>query len=248
MQIDLTQRVAVVTGGGRGIGRAIAQKLAAAGASVVVNYRRNNATADETIAAIQAADGQASAVQADVSQSADVDQLIKTTLDTYGRLDILVNNAGVTQDGLLLRMKEDDFQHVVQTNLHSVYLCTKAVLRTMTRQRSGRIINITSVVGLVGNAGQTNYAAAKAGIIGFTKSAAREVGSRSITVNAVAPGFITTDMTADLENEPVLLETIPLGRMGHPDDVAGLVCFLASDAAAYITGQTFAVDGGLVMS
>jgi 3-oxoacyl-[acyl-carrier protein] reductase len=250
MQISLKDRIAVVTGGSRGIGRAIAMTLAAAGATVIVNYQRNAAAADETVAAITAADGAAISIQADVSVSADVERLFKTVIDQYGTVDILVNNAGITRDTLLLRMKEDDFDTVIDTNLRGVYLCTKAALRPMTRARSGRIINITSVVGLIGNAGQSNYAAAKAGIIGFTRAVAREMASRGITVNAVAPGYIETELTAGLGEQvrAAILEAIPLGRLGTPQDVANLVCFLASDAAAYITGQTLTVDGGMVMS
>ena len=249
MQIDLTGRVALVTGGGRGIGRAIALALAGCGARVAINYRGNAASANETVAEIAAAGRVGRALQADVSQSAEVDGLVKATLAEFGQIDILVNNAGITRDGLLMRMKDDDFDSVLNTNLRGVFLCTKAVLRPMTKQRSGRIINISSVIGLMGNAGQANYAAAKAGIIGFSKSIVREIASRGITVNAVAPGFIATEMTEGLaeETRKAALATIPLGRFGSPADVAALVCFLASDAAAYITGQTFNVDGGMVM-
>ncbi len=249
MQIDLTGRVALVTGAARGIGRAIATTLAGAGATVVVNYQQNTAAANETVATINAMGGIALPVQADVGQAAGVERLFKTTLDHYGRIDILVNNAGTTRDTLLLRMKEEDFDHIIQTNLRSVYLCTRAALRPMIKHHSGRIINITSVVGLTGNAGQANYAASKAGMIGFTKATAREVASRNITVNAVAPGFIETELTNVLSAEArtTIRESIPLGRLGNPQDVAGLVCFLASDAAAYITGQTLIVDGGMVM-
>jgi len=249
MKLDLSGKVALVTGASRGIGRAIATTLASAGASVVVNYRSNDAAAQAVVAEITGADGKALAVQADVGRADEVERLVKATLDTYGRLDVLVNNAGITRDTLLLRMKEEDFDAVLATNLRSVFLCTKAALRTLTRQRAGRIINITSVVGLMGNAGQANYAAAKAGIIGFTKSTAREIASRGITVNAVAPGFIETELTDTLGDEArkAVLDDIPLGRLGQPHDVAALVCFLASDAAAYITGQTFTVDGGMVM-
>ncbi len=250
MQISLKDKIAVVTGGSRGIGRAISTTLAAAGATVVVNYQRNAAAAEETVAAITAADGAAISMQADVSVAADVERLFKTVIERYGTVDILVNNAGITRDTLLLRMKEDDFDAVIDTNLRGVYLCTKAVLRPMTKARSGRIINITSVVGLIGNAGQSNYAAAKAGIIGFTRAVAREMASRTITVNAVAPGYIETELTAGLGDQvrAAILEAIPLGRLGTSQDVANLVCFLASDAAAYITGQTLTVDGGMVMS
>jgi 3-oxoacyl-[acyl-carrier protein] reductase len=249
MQLSLKDKVAIVTGGSRGIGRAIATSLAAAGATVVVNYKGNAAAADEVVHNIGAEDGQALAIQADISQSEEVERMFKTVLDRYGRLDILVNNAGITRDTLLLRMKEDDFDAVLDTNLRGVFLCTKAALRPMTKARGGRIINITSVVGLIGNAGQSNYAAAKAGIIGFTKSTAREMASRGITVNAVAPGYIETELTGQLSEQirGAILENIPLGRLGAPQDVANLVCFLASDAAAYITGQTITVDGGMVM-
>lgn len=249
MQIALKDKIAVVTGGSRGIGRAISMTLAAAGATVVVNYQRNAAAAEETVAAITAADGAAIGMQADVSLGEDVERMFKTVIERYGTVDILVNNAGITRDTLLLRMKEDDFDAVIDTNLRGVYLCTRAALRPMTKARSGRIINITSVVGLIGNAGQSNYAAAKAGIIGFTRAVAREMASRNITVNAVAPGYIETELTAGLGDQvrAAILEAIPLGRLGTPQDVANLVCFLASDAAAYITGQTLTVDGGMVM-
>ncbi|MBK9712307.1 MAG: 3-oxoacyl-[acyl-carrier-protein] reductase [Kouleothrix sp.] len=249
MLLSLKDKVALVTGGSRGIGRAIATTLAAAGATVVVNYKGNQAAADEVVREIAAGDGQALAVQADISQAAEVERLFKAVLERYGRIDILVNNAGITRDNLLLRMKEDDFDTVLATNLRGVFLCTKAALRPMTRARGGRIINITSVVGLMGNAGQANYAAAKAGIIGFTKSTAREMASRAITVNAIAPGYIDTELTGVLSDQirAAILDNIPLGRLGTPQDVANLVCFLASDAAAYITGQTVTVDGGMVM-
>ncbi|HEU5103258.1 MAG TPA: 3-oxoacyl-[acyl-carrier-protein] reductase [Roseiflexaceae bacterium] len=249
MQLSLKDKVAIVTGGSRGIGRAVATSLAAAGATVVVNYKGNAAAADEVVHDIGAEDGQALAIQADISKSEEVERMFKTVLERYGRLDILVNNAGITRDTLLLRMKEDDFDAVIDTNLRGVFLCTKAALRPMTKARGGRIINITSVVGLIGNAGQSNYAAAKAGIIGFTKSTAREIASRGITVNAVAPGYIETELTGQLSEQirAAILENIPLARLGAPQDVANLVCFLASDAAAYITGQTITVDGGMVM-
>jgi 3-oxoacyl-[acyl-carrier protein] reductase len=250
MQISLKDRVALVTGGSRGIGRAISLALAGAGASVAVNYRGNQAAADETVAAIEAAGGTAVAIQGDIAQAEDVERVFKAVQERFGRLDILVNNAGITRDTLLLRMKEADFDAVIDTNLRGAYLCTRAALRPMTKARGGRIINITSVVGLIGNAGQANYSAAKAGLIGFTKAVAREMSSRAITVNAVAPGYVDTEMTAGLGDQirAAILENIPLGRLGTPEDIAGTVCFLASDAAGYITGQTITVDGGMVMS
>jgi 3-oxoacyl-[acyl-carrier protein] reductase len=250
MQLDLSNQIALVTGGGRGIGQAIATTLAAAGATVVINYRGNAEAATATVETITAQGGQAQAIQADVSVPADVERLFTALLAQYGQLDILVNNAGITRDMLLLRMSDEDFDAVLHTNLRGVFLCTRAALRTMTRRRSGRIINIASVVGIMGNAGQANYAAAKAGILGFTRATAREIGSRNITVNAIAPGYIETEMTAAIRPEArqALLASIPLGRLGTPADVAALACFLASPAASYITGQTFVVDGGLVMN
>ena len=229
MQITLTDRVAIVTGGSRGIGRAISLALAGAGATVVVNYRGNTAAADETLAAIAAIGGKAIAIQADVANAEDVKRLFSEVNTAYGRIDILVNNAGITRDTLMMRMKDEDWDAVIDTNLKSQFLTTKAAISPMVRARSGRIINITSVVGLMGNAGQANYAAAKAGIIGFTKSVAREIGSRSVTVNAVAPGFIDTELTAVLSEDmrEGLKKQIPLGRLGTPEDVAGLVVFLA---------------------
>jgi 3-oxoacyl-[acyl-carrier protein] reductase len=249
MQLSLNDKVALVTGASRGIGRAIATSLAGAGAAVVVNYKGNQAAAEQVVREIEAAEGHALAVQADISQAEEVERLFKTVLERFGKIDILVNNAGITRDTLLLRMKEDDFDMVLDTNLRGVFLCTKAALRPMTKARGGRIINITSVVGLMGNAGQANYAAAKAGIIGFTKSVAREMASRGITVNAVAPGYIETELTGVLSEQirQAIMENIPLGRMGAPQDVANVVCFLASDAAGYLTGQTLTVDGGMVM-
>lgn len=249
MKIELTNRVALVTGGGRGIGRAISEGLAAAGAAVVINYKGNATAAEQTVAAITAAGGEALAVQADVGDSADVERLVKTTVEAHGKLDILVNNAGVTRDTLLMRMKDEEFDAVLATNLRGAFLCTRAALRPMTKQRWGRIVNISSVIGLIGNAGQANYAAAKAGLIGLTKATAREIASRNVTVNAIAPGFIETEMTGVLNEETrkAILAQIPLGRFGRPEEVAGLVCFLASEAGAYLTGQTFAIDGGMVM-
>ncbi|MEO6064004.1 MAG: 3-oxoacyl-[acyl-carrier-protein] reductase [Thermoflexales bacterium] len=247
--MNLTNKIALVTGASRGIGRAIALDLAARGATVVVNYNASAAAADEVVAAITAAGGKASAVQADVSKFEAAQALVKYAVDTYGRLDILVNNAGTTRDTLLMTMKEDDWDHIMATDLKSVFNCCKAASRGMIRQRAGRIVNITSVVGLAGGAGQTNYAAAKAGVIGFTKSMAKEVGSRGITVNCVAPGFIPTALTnvLTLEQKEMAIKATPLGRFGTPEDVAHAVSFLASDLAAYITGAVLSVDGGLVM-
>ena len=245
---SLDGQTALVTGGGRGIGRAIAIALAEAGAQVVVNYANSASAADAVVEQITASGGSAYALKANVSIEAEVDGLIKTVLERSGRLDVLVNNAGITRDGLLMRMKTDDWQSVIDLNLSGVFFCTRAVARPMLKQKSGRIINITSVVGLMGNAGQANYAAAKAGVIGLTKSTAKELASRGITVNAVAPGFIATDMTKDLDAD-LILKDIPLGTFGTQEQVAGAVRFLAADpAAAYITGQVLQVDGGMVMA
>ncbi|MDB9474309.1 3-oxoacyl-[acyl-carrier-protein] reductase [Dolichospermum circinale] len=243
----LKDQVAIVTGASRGIGKAIALQLAFEGAKVVVNYASSSTAADQVVAEITAAGGEAVAIQGDVSQENQVDTLIKTTLEKFQRVDILVNNAGITRDTLLLRMKLEEWQAVIDINLTGVFLCTKAVSKIMLKQRSGRIINIASVAGQMGNPGQANYSAAKAGVIGFTKTVAKELSSRGITVNAVAPGFIVTDMTSDIKAEGIL-QYIPLGRFGQPEEIAGMVRFLASDpAAAYITGQVFNVDGGMVM-
>jgi 3-oxoacyl-[acyl-carrier protein] reductase len=244
----LKDKVAVITGASRGIGKAAALALVSQGAKVVINYARSSDAAEATVKEITDAGGEAIALQADVSQSTEVDNLIKTTLDQFGRIDVLVNNAGITQDTLLLRMKPEQWQAVIDLNLTGVFLCTKAVSKTMLKQRSGRIINIASVAGQMGNPGQANYSAAKAGVIGFTKTVAKELANRGITVNAVAPGFIETDMTNDLKSDDII-KFIPLGRYGKPEEVAGTIRFLASDpAAAYITGQVFNVDGGMVMA
>lgn len=244
----MQDQVAIITGSSRGIGKAAALALAAEGASVVVNYARSSTAADDVVAEITRAGGSAIALQADVSQEDQVDALIKATKDKFGRIDVLVNNAGITRDTLLLRMKPADWQAVIDLNLTGVFLCTRAVAKIMLKQRSGRIINISSVAGLMGNPGQANYSAAKAGVIGFTKTVAKEMAGRSVTVNAVAPGFIETDMTNELPNTEEILKYIPLGRYGQVSEVAGLIRFLASDpAAAYITGQVMNVDGGMVM-
>ena len=247
--LDLSGRVALVTGASRGLGRAIAVALARAGADVAVNFLQSAERAAEVVRSVEETGRRALAVKADVSDLADAASLVERTAEEFGRLDVLVNNAGITRDGLLLRLKEEDWDQVLATNPKSLFNCTKAASRIMLKQRRGRIINISSVIGLLGNAGQTNYAAAKAGIIGFTKAAARELGSRGITVNAVAPGFIMSEMTEHLPEamKSDYLGRIPLGRFGDPEDVAKAVLFLASDGAAYITGVTLTVDGGLVM-
>ncbi|MHC1714884.1 MAG: 3-oxoacyl-[acyl-carrier-protein] reductase [Acidaminococcaceae bacterium] len=247
MQIE--GKVAFVTGASRGIGRAIALTLAEAGADVAVNYAGNAAAAEEVAAEIRKMGRRALILQGDVSQTEAAASMIDAVVAEFGRCDILVNNAGITRDGLLMRMKEEDWDAVLNTNLKGVFNCTKAALKYMMKQRSGKIVNIASVVGIMGNAGQANYAAAKAGCIGFTKSVAKEVASRGITVNAVAPGLIATDMTSVLPDKVIeeMAAGIPLKRAGQPLDVAKAVLFLVSDDAAYITGQTLNVDGGMVM-
>ena len=245
----LANKTALVTGASRGIGRATAIELAKAGAKVAVNYAGNRAAAEEVVALIEAAGGQAFMVQADVGDSVAVDAMVKSVVERFGSIDILVNNAGITRDNLIMRMKEEDWDAVIHTNLKGIFNCTKLVSKLMMKQRYGRIVNLTSVVGVMGNAGQSNYAAAKAGVIGFTKSMAKELASRNINVNAVAPGYISTDMTADLPEQAKtdLQSQIPLQRLGNPADVASAVLFLVSPGADYITGQTLHVDGGMVM-
>jgi 3-oxoacyl-[acyl-carrier protein] reductase len=244
----LEGKTAIVTGASRGIGRATALALAAEGAKVAVNYASSRGAADEVVAEIVALGSEAIAVPGDVSKADQVEQLVTTVMEKWGQIDVLVNNAGITRDTLLLRMKLEEWQAVIDLNLTGVFLCTKAVSKIMLKQRSGRIINITSVAGQMGNPGQANYSAAKAGVIGFTRTVAKELAPRGITVNAVAPGFIATDMTADLKSDEIL-KFIPLGRYGQPEEIAGMIRFLAADAAAaYVTGQVMNVDGGMVMA
>jgi 3-oxoacyl-[acyl-carrier protein] reductase len=245
--MDFTGKVAIVTGSGRGIGKAIAMKLAENGATLVINDVGDSAPAEQTVSEIKNLNRQAMAIMADVSSSADVTKMMETAIAAYGKVDILVNNAGITRDQLTMKMTDEEWDKVLAIDLKSVFLCTRAVLRPMLKQRSGRIISMSSVVGIIGNAGQANYAAAKAGIIGFTKTIAKEVASRGITVNAVAPGFIDTPMTQVLpeERKQALMANIPLGYLGTPRDIAETVAFLASEEARYITGQVISVDGGI---
>ena len=245
----LDGKIALVTGGSRGIGRAIALRLAEEGAKVAINYAGNQTAAEEVKAIIEQHGGTAMIIQTDVSNSTAAAEMVARVHEELGGLDILVNNAGITRDTLLVRMKDEDFDAVINTNLKGIYACTKAAAKFMTKQRSGRIVNLSSVVGEIGNIGQTNYAAAKAGVIGFSKAAAKEFAARHVTVNVVAPGFIDTDMTAVLKDSirEKLIEGIPLGALGKPEHVADAVLFLVSDAASYITGQVLNVDGGMVM-
>ncbi|MCL2923156.1 MAG: 3-oxoacyl-[acyl-carrier-protein] reductase [Trichodesmium sp. MAG_R04] len=241
----LKGKIAIITGGSRGIGRATALALAMEGANVVVNYAKSSDAALEVVEEIVAAGGNGMALQADISQMEEVDNFVKKVMEKWSCIDILVNNAGITRDKLLLRMKPEDWHSVIGLNLTGVFLCTRAVSKIMLKQKSGRIINVSSVAGQTGNPGQANYSAAKAGVIGFTKTVAKELANRGITVNAVAPGFIATDMTKDLKNSEEIIKFIPLGRYGKPEEVAGMIRFLAADDAAnYITGQVFNVDGG----
>lgn len=249
MAEQLNEKIAVVTGASRGIGRGIALELVSRGATVVVNYQKSADAANALVAEIEASGSKALAVQADVSTEEGANALIKAAVDAYGKIDILVNNAGTTRDNVIMLMSAEDFDTVIDTNLRSTWLCSKAAVRAMMRKRYGRIVNITSISGIMGNGGQTNYSASKAGIIGLTKALAREVSSRNITVNAVAPGFVLTDLTAGLPEDIAakLNENIPLGRWGSIDDVAKSTAFLVSDEASYITGHVLVVDGGLAM-
>lgn len=242
-------KVAVVTGASRGIGREIALRLAQEGAKVAVNYSGNKGKAEEVVQEIKNMGGQAFAIQANVANADEVKDMMDKTIEEFGSIDILVNNAGITRDNLLMRMKEEDWDNVIETNLKGVFICTKAVTRQMMRQRAGKIVNVASIVGVAGNAGQANYVAAKAGVIGLTKTVAKELATRNVNVNAVAPGFIATDMTESLSEEmkEQMVSTIPLGKLGNAEHVAGTVLFLLSEDASYITGQTIHVDGGMVM-
>jgi 3-oxoacyl-[acyl-carrier protein] reductase len=242
-------RVAIVTGGGRGIGRAVAVRLAEEGADVAISYRSNDETAERAAEEVRATGVRCELFKGDVASPEDVEALVKGVGDAFGRIDILVNNAGLTRDNLMMRMKEEEFDDVIATNLKGTYLCTRAVLRPMIRARWGRIVNVSSVVGLVGNPGQANYAASKAGIIGFTKSVAREVAQRGITANVVAPGYVETELTGTLPEKvkQAIKEGVPAGRFGEAEEVAEVVAFLAGEGARYVTGQTVAVDGGMTM-
>ena len=243
-------RVSLITGGSRGIGKAIALQLASQGVQVAVNYISNRKAADEVVKLIENQGASAVAVQGDVTKRADVERIFTTTAETLGPVEILVNNAGIISDSLLMRMSDEDWDSVIDLDLRSIFLCTREAIRTMLRNKWGRIINIGSVVGLRGNSGQANYAAAKAGMVGFTQSIAKEVASRNITVNCVAPGYVETDIVEDLpmDLKQSIMDRVPVGRFGYPEEIAGMVGFLASEAASYVTGQAIAVDGGLVIS
>lgn len=247
--MQLTGKTAIVTGGARGIGKSIAMTLAAAGANIVINYTRSSKEAEEVVEEAKKLGVSALAVKADVSKNDEIENLVKEVLNQFGSIDILVNNAGITRDNLLIRMSEEDFQAVIDINLKGAFICTKHVSKVMMKQRTGKIINIASVVGVMGNAGQSNYAASKAGLIGFTKSIAKELAKRNINVNAVAPGYIETDMTASLPEKvrEAFMINIPMARGGLPQDVANVVLFLSSEYSDYITGQVINIDGGMVM-
>lgn len=247
--MQLKGKTAIVTGGARGIGRAIALTLAKAGANIVINYTSSSKAAEEVVQEAEKLGVSALALKADVSKNDEIENLVNEVLNKFGRIDILVNNAGITRDNLLIRMSEEEFQDVIEINLKGAFICTKHVSKVMIKQRAGKIINIASVVGVMGNAGQSNYAASKAGLIGFTKSVAKELAKRNINVNAVAPGYIETDMTASLPEKvrEEFMNNIPMGRAGAPLDVANVVLFLASEYSDYITGQVINIDGGMVM-
>lgn len=249
MKIDLNNKIALVTGASRGIGKQVAKDLASYGATVIANYPHPKDSAEQTVEEIKKAGGKAAMIEFDVSNYDAVQESVGSVIDEYGTVDILINNAGITKDGLFLRMKEEDWDKVFAVNLKGVFNCTKAVIRTMSKQKSGRIVNIASVVGEMGNAGQLNYSSTKAGVIGFTKSAAKEFGSRGITVNAISPGFIQTDITQDIPDEykEKYMEAIPLGRFGDTTDISNVISFLVSENASYITGEIVRVNGGMYM-